>query len=123
VLGSACQNCRTGGLYVLVLYTYNNNAILVELLKNRTEGEQLVAYTKILNQVARGTPIAMHWMDNKALAVLKTLLTKDFGLAYQLVSPHIQCRNAAEHAICTFKNHFIAGLCSADDDFSHMIMG
>jgi hypothetical protein len=47
----------------------------------------------------------------------KTLLTKDFGLAYQLVPPHIHRLNAAERAIRTFKNHFIAGLCLADDDF------
>jgi hypothetical protein len=26
-------------------------------------------------------------------------------------------RNAAERAICTFKNHFIAGLCSVDKHF------
>jgi hypothetical protein len=30
-------------LYVLVLYTYNNNTILVEALKNRTDSEQLAA--------------------------------------------------------------------------------
>jgi hypothetical protein len=41
-------------LYVLVLYMYDDNTILVEPLKNCTEGEQLVAYTKILNWVAEG---------------------------------------------------------------------
>jgi hypothetical protein len=33
------------------------------------------------------------------------------------VPPHIHRRNAAERAIRTFKNHFIAGLCSAAEDF------
>jgi hypothetical protein len=80
---------QDGNLYVLVLYTYDDNAILVEPLKNRMEGEQLIAYTKILKRVARGMPLKMHWMDNEPSAVLKTLLTKDFGLAYQLVPPHI----------------------------------
>jgi hypothetical protein len=51
---------QDGNLYVLVLYTYDDNAILVELLKNRMEGKQLMAYSKILKQVARGTPITMH---------------------------------------------------------------
>jgi hypothetical protein len=59
----------------------------------------------------------MHWMDNEASAALKSLLTKDFGLAYQLVPPHIHCRNATERAIQTFKNHFIVGLWFSDDDF------
>jgi hypothetical protein len=35
----------------------------------------------------------------------------------QLVPPHIHRRNAAEHAIRTWKNHFIAGLCSTDTEF------
>ena len=36
---------------------------------------------------------------------------------YQLVPPGCHCRNAAERAIRTFKNHFIAGLCSVDENF------
>jgi hypothetical protein len=65
----------------------------------------------------RGRALLMHWMDNEVSAGLKSLLTKEFGLAYQLVPPHIHRRNAVEQAIRTFKNHFIAGLCSADNDF------
>jgi hypothetical protein len=34
---------QDGSLYVLILYTYDNNAILVKPLKNRTDGEQLPA--------------------------------------------------------------------------------
>jgi hypothetical protein len=37
---------------------------------------------------------------------------------YQLVPPGTHRRNAPERAICTFKNHFIAGHCSSiDKDF------
>ena len=39
------------------------------------------------------------------------------GIDYQLVPPNLHRRNAAEQAIRTFKNHFIAGLCSTDKDF------
>jgi hypothetical protein len=39
------------------------------------------------------------------------------GVDFQLVPPHIHYRNAAERAIHTFKNHFIAGLCSTNKDF------
>jgi hypothetical protein len=56
-------------------------------------------------------------MDNEASQAVKDLLTKDFGLEYQLVPPHIHRRNAAERAIRTFKNHFIVGLCSTDPNF------
>ena len=36
---------------------------------------------------------------------------------FQLVPPHIHRRNAAERAIRTYKNHFIAGLASTDQNF------
>ena len=39
------------------------------------------------------------------------------GLKFQLALLGCHCRNAAKQAICTFKNHFIAGLCSTDPKF------
>jgi hypothetical protein len=102
-----------GNLYVLVLYTQDDNAILVEPLKNRSEAEQLKAYTTLLTRAGKGLALTLHWMDNG----LKDLLSMQFNLKYQLVPPHIHQRNAAERAIQTFKNHFIAGLCSAAEDF------
>jgi hypothetical protein len=104
---------EAGNLYVLVLYTYNDNAILVEPLPRRSDTEQLKAYTKLLTRANKGSELKMHWMDNEASKAVKDLLNKDFHLEYQLVPPHIHRRNAAERA----KNHFIAGLCSADNDF------
>jgi hypothetical protein len=56
-------------------------------------------------------------MDNEVLVALKMLLTKDFQLSISFVPPNIQCCNAAEQAICMFKNHFISRLCLADNDF------
>ena len=55
-------------------------------------------------------------MDNEAPKRLTTKLT-DEKIDYQLVPPHIHRRNPAERAIRTFKNHFIAGLCSTDSNF------
>ena len=42
---------------------------------------------------------------------------KKHGINCQLAPPHIHRRNAAEYAICTFKNYFVAGLASADPEF------
>ena len=36
---------------------------------------------------------------------------------FQIVPPHLHRRNAAERAIQTFKNHFIAGIVSTHKDF------
>jgi len=48
--------------------------------------------------------------------VLQEFLTEE-GVDFQLVPPHLHHCNAAEWAIQTFKNHFIAGLCSTNKDF------
>jgi hypothetical protein len=111
-----CKSDR-GNLYVLVIYVYNDNAILVEPIKNRSEPEQIKAYKKLLDRAEQGSTIKMHWMDNEASKGVKDLLTNEYKLTYQLVPPHIHRRNTAERAIRTFKNHFIAGLSSADDQF------
>ena len=35
----------------------------------------------------------------------------------KIARPHSHRRKAAEYAICTFKNHFVAGLASVDINF------
>ena len=58
----------------------------------------------------------MHILDNEASADLKKTLAKHY-IKYQLVPPHLHCRNAAERAIQTSKSHLIAGICSPDPKF------
>jgi hypothetical protein len=41
----------------------------------------------------------------------------DEDIEFQLTPPGMHCRNAAEQAIRTFKNHFIAGLATTDKKF------
>ena len=52
-------------------------------------------------------------MDNKASTILKIKM-KTMNIKYKLVPPSNHRANNAERAIKTFKNHFIAGLCSID---------
>jgi hypothetical protein len=47
---------------------------------------------------------------------LKNFITVN-NIAYQLVLPHCHRRNAAERAITTFKEHFVAGLSTVDLSF------
>jgi hypothetical protein len=55
-------------------------------------------------------------LDNEASAALIFLPTEN-DVEYQLVPPHCHRRNAAEHAIRTFKEHFVSGIASANPDF------
>jgi hypothetical protein len=47
----------------------------------------------------------------------KSLSTPLEIISNWFLPPPVHCRNAAERAICTFKNHFIVGLCSTNPNF------
>ena len=101
----------------MVMYDYDSNAILAKPLKNRTGTEILLAYTKLTSELTtKGFKPKVHWLDNEASQALKKY-NNDQQIDYQLTPPHIHCRNAAERAIRTWKNHLIAGLSSTDDNF------
>jgi hypothetical protein len=103
--------------YVLVLYEYDTNAILMEALHNRTAPKILRAYKKLVKYLHnRGFRPKIHWLDNEASDELKQFNNSN-QLEFQLVPPHMHRRNAAERAIQTWKNHFVAELYSTDTRF------
>jgi hypothetical protein len=65
---------------------------------------------------AAGLKPKLFLLDNAASKVLKQYLTST-SMDFQLVPPHNHRRNAAERAIHTWKNHFIAILAATDDGF------
>jgi hypothetical protein len=108
---------QAGNKYMLLMYDYDSNAILVETMKSRSDVEALRAYDVLYTILTdRGLAPALNILDNEASTALKRQIRKT-GASYQLVEPHNHRVNAAERAIRTWKNHFIAGLCSTDPRF------
>ena len=106
-----------GNNYVLVVYDYDSNAILVEPMRSRTGPCILAAYQTVhARLVTAGLRPQLQRLDNECSSALKTFLRAE-AVDFQLVPPRVHRRNAAERAIRTFKNHFIAGLCSVDKNF------
>ena len=106
-----------GYKYILILYSYDCNAILAEPIKSRTAQDILQAYQKIIKFLTvRGYKPTTHWLDNEASAIMKEYDTEE-KIKYQLAPPYTHRRNAAERAIRTWKNHFIAALCTVDEKF------
>lgn len=92
-----------GNHYIMVVYEYKANAILVEPLKNRSGSSLLATYEKNYKQLhSSGFQLKLHILDNKASADFKLYLRKN-NIQYELVSPHTHQRNTAERAIQTFK--------------------
>ena len=64
----------------------------------------------------RGLHPKLKILDNKCPALVKQFVMKE-KVSYQLVPPNLHRNNAAEKAIVTFKDHFVAILCSCDPYF------
>jgi hypothetical protein len=83
-------------------------------MKSRSASEWVKAYDTIIQELTvKGFKPKLQTLDNEASAALKNFFTAN-DVAYQLVPPHCHRRNAAERAIRTFKEHFVAGLSSVD---------
>jgi hypothetical protein len=107
----------SGQQYILTLYDYDSSTISTEPMKNRTNKEMIRAYTSMHKQLVNaGLKPELQVIDNECSAAFRKYLP-DEHIALQLVPPHLHRQNAAERAIQTFKNHFVAGLCSVDKQF------
>jgi hypothetical protein len=106
-----------GNSYVMVCYIYDCNYVKVIPMKSRSASEWVKAYDTIHQELTdKGFKPKLQTLDNEASAALKNFFTTN-DVDYQLVPPRCHRRNAAERAIRTFKEHFVAGLSSVDPAF------
>jgi hypothetical protein len=106
-----------GNKCVLVLYDYDSNYIFAAPIPSTKSKAVAEAHDRMFATLtAAGLKPKLLLLDNAASKVLKQYLTSS-SMDFQLVPPHNHRRNAAERAIRTWKNHFIAILAAADDGF------
>ncbi len=101
----------------MVIIYVDTNYIFCEPMKNKTEGEMITTYQKIVNQMKMASlGLIHHRLDNKASATFKECI-KANGMTHELVPPGNHRRNLAERAIQSFNHHFIAILSGVDNKF------
>jgi hypothetical protein len=106
-----------GNSYVMICYVYDCNYVKVIPMKFRSASEWVKAYDTIHQELTvKGFKPKLQTLDNEASAALKNLFSAN-DVDSQLVPPHCHRRNAAERAIRTVKEHFVAGLSSVDPTF------
>jgi hypothetical protein len=106
-----------GNSYVMVCYIYDCDYVKVIPMKSRSALEWVKAYDSIQQELTvKGFKPKLQTLDNEGSAALKNFFTVN-DIAYQLVPPHCHRRNAAERAIRTFKEQFVAGISSVDPSF------
>jgi hypothetical protein len=103
-----------GNSYVMVCYVYECNYVKVISMKSRSASEWVKAYDSIHRELTvKGFKPKLQTLNNEASAALKNFFTAN-DVEYQLVPHHCHRCNAAERAIRTFKEYFVAGLSSVD---------
>jgi hypothetical protein len=106
-----------GKSYVMICYVYDCNYVEVIPMKSLSASEWVKAYDTVHQELTvKGFKPKLQTLDNEASTALKNFFTVN-DIDYQLVPPHCHRRNAAECAIRTFKEHFVAGLSSVDPAF------
>jgi hypothetical protein len=115
--GRFLQTSSLGNQYMMIMYEFDSNYIHVEPVRSRTGPHLLAAYQNGYNMLcARGFKPQLQRLDNEASGPMLQFLA-EHQVDVQLTPPHVHRRNAAERAIRTFKNHFIAGLATTDPTF------
>jgi hypothetical protein len=100
--------------YIFVAYVYDLNVIIVCIMPYCTDASMVTAFTKVITILnAGGYQPALNVMDNECSAAIKKYIKFD-NINIQLIPPHKHCVNAAERAIATLKEHFIAALATMD---------
>ena len=107
----------SGNNYIMVLYDYDSNAILMEPIRNRKGPTLVDAHQRLHRRLTHaGLRPRFMMLDNECSNALKQFLTDEM-VAFQLTPGGIHRRNTAERAIRTAKNHIIAGLCTVHPKF------
>ena len=107
----------------MVVYHFDDNNILTTPLNKITSLFILSGITKTHDNLRkRGLTPKLQIMDNEVSEDLKKYF-EDSDIQFQLVPPHMHRINAAERAVRTFKNHFIADLCTVDPSFPFYLWG
>ena len=108
---------RSGHQYLMVAFHQRSNAILIRPFASKADAHRIPTYNAIMTKLATsGQVVNLHILDNEASAAYRAAITAN-GCTYQLVPPHVHRRNAAERAIRTFKEHFLAILAGVDPSF------
>jgi hypothetical protein len=107
-----------GSVCFFVLYHYELNCILADPITASNDKTIIEAYRKQFdNLTKKGFKLKLNVMDNQATKYIKQFLDKN-KFKSQLIEPHNYCVNAAEQAIQTFKDAFIAALATTDANFT-----
>ena len=102
-------HAHSGNKYIMISYHCDANLILAEPFTSIKDKHRLLAYDKLM-QILRDNKLTVNLqiLNNEASAENKWVIKKKWNANYQLAPTNMHRSNTAEHAIHTFKAHFIS---------------
>ena len=115
--GRFTPRARSGNQYIMVTLHGPSNAILVQPFPSKHDSHRIAAYNDVYARLtSAGQPPTLHILDNEVSGTFQKAIMAN-NCTFQLVPPNVHRRNAAERAICTFKDHFLAILAGTAPNF------
>jgi hypothetical protein len=116
--GKLPTQSQRGNKYIMVMVEIDSNAILVEPMKSRNDGEMIRANNVLVKRLKNaGVQPKKHVLDNEISEHMKQHIQDQYKFTLKLVPPGCHRRNAAEVAIRNFKVHFLSVLAGTADNF------
>ena len=107
----------SGNKCLFILCDYGSNYMYAVPMPSKTKHQILIAYQKSIKFLKRrGLKPQLQRLDNEASDILREFM-QDKDIKFQLTPAGLHRRNNTERAIHTFRNYFIAGLCSTPPNF------
>ena len=111
----------SGNQYIMVAY-HSSNVILVAPFKTRMNKHRIAACNSIMQRLQdRSLKTDLQILDSETSQDYKATIKDKWGVDFQLVSPDIHIRNAAELEIHTLKAHFLAILSGVAPEFPQFL--
>ena len=102
----------------MIMCVCDTNSIIYKPTKTKSAEELQKTYDETCACLtSRGYKPQFHHIDIEMSHATKTLLEQTFGVTVEIVPPHSRRHNAAERAIRIAKNHLIALLSAAHENF------
>jgi hypothetical protein len=115
--GALPTRALEGQQLFFVAYAYDPNYIFAIPIASTSNDHIIAAYKEVFQTLSdRGYKPTFSVTDNQASKPIREYLQQQ-QCRLQFVEPNNHRVSTAEHAIQTFKNHFISGLCITDANF------
>ena len=87
----------------MILNEIDGNSTWIETMKNKTEGEMILAWHRALKRMKAQGILTTHQVLDNEISTAYRLEIKQTRMTYQLVPPYDNRRNLAEKSIQTWK--------------------